>query len=36
MDLIEAAWQKLGVQVTLDPVTNVDFSGIVFATGDYM
>lgn len=35
MDLIEAAWQKLGVQVTLDPVTNVDFSGIVFATGDY-
>jgi len=35
MDLIEAAWQKLGVQVTLDPVTNVDFSGIVFSTGDY-
>lgn len=35
MDLIEAAWKKLGVQVTLDPVTNVDFSGIVFATGDY-
>lgn len=35
MDLIGAAWQKLGVQVTLDPVTNVDFSGIVFATGNY-
>jgi peptide/nickel transport system substrate-binding protein len=35
MDLIAAAWKTLGVQVTLDPVTNVDFSGIVFATGDY-
>ena len=33
--LIDAAWNKLGVQVTLDPVTNVDFSGMVFATGDY-
>lgn len=35
MDLIAAAWKQLGVQVTLDPVTNVNFSGIVFATGNY-
>jgi peptide/nickel transport system substrate-binding protein len=35
MDLIAGAWKSLGVQVTLDPVTNVDFSGIVFATGNY-
>ena len=35
MALIAAAWNKLGVQVTQDPVTNVDFSGMVFATGDY-
>jgi peptide/nickel transport system substrate-binding protein len=35
MELIAAAWKKLGVQVTLQPVTNVDFSGMVFASGDY-
>lgn len=35
IELISQNWKKLGVSVTIKPVTDVDLNGIIFGTGDW-
>jgi peptide/nickel transport system substrate-binding protein len=35
MELIDAAWKKLGVEVTLTPLTEGEYSAILFGTGNF-
>lgn len=35
VELISQQWKKLGVEVTIKPVTSVELNGIIFGTGDW-